>query len=312
MAHPLVEILLSTHNGEKYLNALLDSICCQTYDNWRVLIRDDLSNDKTLEIILDYKNLYPDKFLIIDNFDDNCILHLGPSLSFGRLLETSTADYLAFCDQDDLWIPDKLELQMKTMMDTETSAGKTIPILVHSDMMLCNDQMDIMAASFWNYQNILPEPMGDIRSLPMQNFVTGCTILINKALCRLSIPIPAQALMFDWWLALMAAETGKIVSVPFPLVMYRQHSNNAVGAKKWGIKHLISKLLEKDGFWNTSLPKTKMQAQALYRHLKTKGYKDCHEIRKYTELHQITWILKKILYLLIGVKRYLKLSRNEK
>ena len=312
MNQPLVEILMSTYNGEKYLSALLDSICCQTYGNWRMLIRDDISHDKTLEIILDYKKLYPDRFLIFDNADNNCVLNLGPSLSFGRLLETSTADYIAFCDQDDVWMPDKLELQMKIMMDTETSAGRDVPILVHSDMLLCDDRMNIMSDSFWHYQNILPEQMNNISSLLMNNFVTGCTILINKALRISSIPIPEQTLMFDWWLALIAEETGKIISIPLPLVKYRQHDNNAIGAKKWGIKYLTSKLLRKDDFWKTSLPKTKLQARALYQHLKTKKNNDCHEIRKYTELNQITWILKKTLYRFIGSKRYLRQAENKR
>ena len=301
------DILLSTYNGAAFLEELLRSLASQSVTGWRLLVRDDGSADNTMDILKRFQEKNQGRVFILE---DN--QHLGPKRSFEVLLTKSNAETIMFCDQDDVWMPDKLELQMKIMMDTETSAGKDVPVLVHNDMLLCDDRMNIMADSFWHYQNILPEQMNNISSLLMNNFVTGCTILINKALRTSSIPIPEQTLMFDWWLALIAEETGKIISITLPLVKYRQHDNNAIGAKKWGIKYLTSKLLGKDGFWKTSLPKTKLQAHALYQHLKTKKSNDCHEIKKYTELNLITWILKKTLYRFIGGKRYLRQAEDKR
>ena len=94
-----VDILLSTCNGENFLSAQIDSLLYQTYSDWRLIIRDDLSSDGTMSLINEYKGKYPDKIFVLDNQS----VKRGVIGSFECLIEASAAYYVAFCDQDDVW-----------------------------------------------------------------------------------------------------------------------------------------------------------------------------------------------------------------
>lgn len=297
---PLVEIVLSTYNGAHYLSQLFDSILAQTYTHWRMLIRDDGSSDSTLKIIAAYVAAHPGRFELIRDGLGN----LGPSASFNKLLETARADYLAICDQDDLWTRDKLACQVNAMMAAEGSYGKNKPLLVHSDLAVFGSGMEPIAGSFWKYQRIDPEKMKDIRCLLVQNFVTGCTLLINRALCRSSLPIPREAAMFDWWIALVAFQAGKIVTLPVSLVKYRQHGSNAVGAKKWGVRYFIARATQPGLGFRAELKNTQLQAGALWHHLKRIDAGPPWVIKEYGVLHQKTWWSRKRAYMAMGVRKY--------
>ncbi len=295
-----IDILLSTYNGELYLKELLDSIYSQTYINWKLIIRDDGSEDSTLNIIEQYKHRYPDRIVILT--DQNA--HLGPAQSFGKLIEGSKAPFLALCDQDDVWLPDKLEKQMAIMLEKTNTFNSSMPILVHSDLKVCDEKLDCIFDSFWRYQNINPLKMKDNRCLLFQNFITGCTILMNRSLAQRVIPISQKAVMFDWWITLIAKQLGKIVTINEPLVKYRQHGNNAIGAKKWGMKSGFSRLLNKRKVWKTELLDTKFQAQALLDHLANEKECDFYTIIEYTKMFEKQWFLRKIHYIKIGMRKY--------
>lgn len=297
---PELEILLSTYNGELYLKELFDAILSQTFTNWRMVIRDDGSSDSTMAIIVYYQKKYPDRFIILDGRNTN----LGPAQSFGKLIEFSTAPFLALCDQDDVWMPDKLEKQMVIMQEKGQDSGLFTPILVHSDLMVCDDKMNCISDSFWKYQYINPDRMKDIRCLLVQNFVTGCTILMNRALIDKIIPIPEEVIMYDWWIALMAQQLGEIVTIHVPLVKYRQHGDNAIGAKKWGIQFAFSRFFGKIGSWKQSLAETRFQAQALIDRLRGEKNCDVDIIFQYINMFEKKWFSRKIFYLNIGMKKY--------
>lgn len=231
---PGVDILLSTYNGESYLSQLLDSILAQSYLNWRLLIRDDGSSDSTVAILKTYISRYPHRFELIEVSKEN----IGCTNSFFQLLERSRAEYIAFCDQDDVWLPEKLSVQISEITALERCHGKSRPILVHSDLQIYNKDMQLVSNSFWQFQHIAPDKMKDIKYLLVHNFVTGCTILINRALREITLPVNEKILIYDWWLGLLALEQGKIFSIDLALVKYRQHSGNTIGAQKWGCKAL--------------------------------------------------------------------------
>jgi len=110
-----IDILLSTYNGEQYLRNQIESIINQTYKNWRLLIRDDGSQDKTIEILEYYLRKHKDKIVLIEDGQK----HLGASKSFFRLLGYSDAKYIMFCDQDDVWLPYKIEKTYNKMKELE-------------------------------------------------------------------------------------------------------------------------------------------------------------------------------------------------
>ena len=223
----MIEIVLATYNGERYLREQLDSILAQTYDNWILTVQDDCSTDKTPEILVEYQHLCPDKIKILPGNR-----HYGCAKdNFFSLLLQSTAPYIMCSDQDDVWLANKLEVTLKKMQETEGTQIGRMPVLVHTDLSVVDDRLQMIAVSMAHLQKIDPTRTAP-RQLVAQNNVTGCTMMINRALlCMLGETPPHDAIMHDWWLALLAACFGKIAYVYFPTILYRQHDNNAVGAK---------------------------------------------------------------------------------
>jgi glycosyltransferase involved in cell wall biosynthesis len=230
-----VDILLSTYNGERFIEPLLKSIFEQTSQDWTLIIRDDGSKDDTLNIVKSYKEKYPQKIQLLDD-DQN----LGPAQSFAKLLKHSDSAYMMFCDQDDIWLPNKVEHTLKKMKRLELKYPNT-PLLVHTDLKVVDKSLQTISDSLFKFQNLDPEQQS-LNSLLIQNNVTGCTVMINKQLKNLSLPIPKQAVMHDWWIALTASAFGKIGVIPSFTILYRQHGKNDTGAKKYSVKYFFTRL----------------------------------------------------------------------
>lgn len=230
-------ILLSTYNGSKYLKEQLDSIFFQSYKNFEVIVRDDGSNDTTAEILKSYD------IKILDNYQN-----LGAKGSFFVLLEytlqNSDAEYFIFCDQDDVWHADKVEKTYQKMQELENIYGKDMPLLVHNDLTVVDEKLDIIAPSFWKYQHIDPSK-DSLNRLLLHNTVTGCTMMINRALAEKVKTVPQEAIMHDWWMAMIASAFGKIDYIDEPLMLYRQHSSNDTGAKHYGLSYFVKKFFAK-------------------------------------------------------------------
>ena len=229
-----MDILLGTYNGALYLREQLSSIENQSYKSWRLIVRDDCSTDDTKAILLLFAGRHPGQVILVE--DD--MGRLGAIGNFRRLLEKSDADYIFFCDQDDIWLPRKIELLLGKILDVERDGE---PVLVHSDLEVVDGQMRLLAPSFWRYQAIDPSRSGS-GQIAVQNVVTGCAAAFNASLRRAAADIPAEAVMHDWWFALVAASIGKIVFIKEATVRYRQHSRNHTGAKKWGPWYLAKEL----------------------------------------------------------------------
>lgn len=232
-----VDILLATYNGEKYLEKQIESILNQNYCNWKLIIRDDLSEDLTLKIIQRYVNNYRPQIDLINNQNSR----LGASKNFSKLLTYSDAEYIMFCDQDDVWLPNKIDITLKKMLAMEELYGKDKCLLVHTDLKVVDSNLNSISNSFWKYQNLNPKQGNYLRRLLVQNVVTGCSMTINKPLKDILLTIPPEAIMHDWWIALVAATFGKIDYVDAPTVLYRQHNKNDTGARKWGFKYIFSR-----------------------------------------------------------------------
>lgn len=244
-----LKIILSTYNGEKYLNQQLDSLFSQTYENFEIIARDDGSQDKTLEILRSYD------ITIIDSKEN-----LGAKGSFGELLEyavqNSDADYFIFCDQDDVWEDDKIEKTLAKMYEMEIKYPD-MPLLVHSDLKVVDEKLNIIDNSFWKYEHIKPK-VNNLNRLIMQNTITGCTVLINKQLAGLALPISSDAIMHDWWIGLIASKFGKIGYLDEATILYRQHGNNDTGAKKYNLSYIVDKFKQ---LKNINLNKNMLQAK---------------------------------------------------
>jgi hypothetical protein len=127
---------------------------------------------------------------------------------------------------------------------TEQALGTATPVLAHTDLKVVDENLNTIAPSFWAYSNLDPYRGNAFNRLLMQNVVTGCATVINRALARLAYPIPPEALMHDWWLALVASAFGQIKTIPQKTVLYRQHADNQVGASRPSWKHSVRRALE--------------------------------------------------------------------
>jgi len=215
-----VQILLATYNGEKYIEEQLNSLLSQTYNDFQILIRDDGSTDKTVSIIKNIAKKNEDKIIIIED-NINCG---NPTANFMQLMKNSDADYVMFCDQDDIWYPNKVEKSLECIKTLENKDTK-VPCLIYTDYRVVGDDLNYIDKS--NTQ--LDFKKLDFSHLLVQNYVTGCCMMINKALCQIADNYDNRILMHDWWLALCAAGGGRIEHFPIVLMDYRQHIGQNAG-----------------------------------------------------------------------------------
>jgi hypothetical protein len=155
----------------------------------------------------------------------------GAMRNFGRLIQESSADYIAFCDQDDVWDPAKLSITMARLLEEEKRVGADTPVLVYTDLRLIDSADELLSPSLWRKARVRPQ-RATFSNMLAQNLVTGCSMLANRALLNLGCPIPEQAIMHDYWFALVASAFGVAVPVSQPTVSYRQHATNTIGAGK--------------------------------------------------------------------------------
>jgi len=241
----MIRILLATYNGEKYIDEMIGSILSQDYSNWQLVLSDDGSKDNTPAILEGYAQRYPEK-----------IIHYKSGKRFGsacphflHLLEKwKDADYIMFCDQDDIWHSDKIRKTFELMKEIE--AGETdVPTLIHTDLRVVDGELNEIAPSYAKYSDFIGSRMELEYTMP-QNVVTGCTMMINKSLAMLGgSAVPKNTddiLMHDWMLAVLAAACGKGAFLDEPTIDYRQHNDNSIGARKaWAPSSIMQRLSTK-------------------------------------------------------------------
>lgn len=254
----MITILLAVYNGEKYLSEQIDSILNQTVNDCKIIIRDDGSSDNSVNIIDEYLKKFPEQITAIGGEPTGSAIG-----NFSELLKNCDDDYIMFADQDDVWLPDKAQKSLDAMLNAENGNSGT-PVLVHGDLTVTDDKLNIIAKSFFEYQKIIPNDLL-VNRLLAQNYVTGCTVMINRALKNRALPIPKDAPMHDWWLALVAACFGKIVTLKSPLIYYRQHGDNQVGAKSGSGISFISRKLKTIGTVRDNYNATYRQADLLLK-----------------------------------------------
>jgi len=299
-------ILLATYNGEKFLESLINSILSQTFKNWILLIHDDGSTDHTLDIIYKYKDLYPNKIKLIE---DNNIFKSAKA-NFAYLMQYAKEhfndyQYIMFADQDDVWFPTKIEISLKKILDIEKKYGKDLPILVYTDLVVVDELLRVISCSFWKYQRINPKH-NSFNRLLIQNVVTGCTILTNKPALDIATPVPKEAIMHDWWLALVVSAFGILDFIPTPTILYRQHPLNDTGAKKWDFYSAIKRIFNKKELetFKRNFEKSVTQAKIFYSLYKHQLSPKSEEILlSYINLPQKTFIEK---FITIYKYRFLK------
>jgi len=223
----MITILLASYNGEKYLGEQIDSLLAQTVQDFVLYINDDQSTDRTFAIASGYAEKYPDKIYVSQNYMNSG----GAKYNFIRMIIEKKDDYVMLCDQDDVWLPDKVEKSLRKITEMEEQYGKATPVLVHTDLCVVDNDCKTIAKSYEKMANTSFKKNA-LNNLVTMNIAAGCTIIYNRALADLVVAEPAFMVIHDWWLALVAAAFGHIETVSEPTVLYRQHGDNNIGAKK--------------------------------------------------------------------------------
>ncbi len=222
----MIEILLSTYNGCTYLPALLESISQQTYTCWHITVRDDGSSDETVDLLHRWAEAHPNKMTIYAEENKGCLQ------SFATLMTLAPqADYIMFADQDDVWLPNKIQHAIDAIHEAEESYPDR-PIVVCTDLTVVDKDLQLLAPSMWKYANLPAKLLASTDYLNIFNCATGCTMLFNQRALQASVPLNTKyAVMHDYWVALCTKHAGGyIIPLEQSDILYRQHGENEVGA----------------------------------------------------------------------------------
>lgn len=220
-------ILLASYNGQAYIQQQLDSLLNQDHPNLRIVVSDDSSTDETASILNNYAAAYPE---IIFHYRSGQRFGCAQKHFMHLLNQFHDANYIMFCDQDDVWHPDKVSKTLAKMHQIERDSK--VPALVHTDLRVVDSALQEMDPSFCARSGLNGNRLA-LNHLLVQNVVTGCTMMINHALATLACrDVDTEAmLMHDGWLAILAAACGVTGFLNEATIDYRQHGTNSVGAK---------------------------------------------------------------------------------
>lgn len=206
-------VALCTYNGEKYLEELLGSILSQTVPPDEIIIVDDCSSDRTVSIIKNFAEKFPQIKLHLQS------TNLGPISAFQLAISLTSMPYVFLADQDDIWSPRKIELMLSSGIEDHSD----LPFLAFSDLEAIDEKGNLISTSFWKMAGLYPHQT-TFKSLLFGNVVTGCAAMINAKMKEYLSTIPQGVLMHDHWMALIAYGFGQAVYIDEPLVKYRIHA----------------------------------------------------------------------------------------
>jgi len=235
MNTPLVSVVIATYNATKYIDEQLESILNQTYQNIEIIILDDDSTDNTLSILEHYAKRYPHIKVIKNNN------RLGVIKNFEKGISIANGDFIALCDQDDIWIEDKLLQQVESIKDYK------IPALVHSDLEVIDSNGKTVHKSFFDLKGYSFSSKKSLSIMISRSGIMGNTILFNQALKDIILPFYDNIPMHDYYIGVLNEIYGKRITINKTLVKYRIHNANVGNRKKTHIEKI-------KGFFSHNLP----------------------------------------------------------
>lgn len=222
------DVLLATYNGEEFLGALLESLLAQSNSHFRVIVRDDGSTDSTLAVIESFKDRFEGRLVVIGDGSPTG----SPTLNFEILMNSSTADYILFCDQDDVWLSNRVEITLKILIEAEVVHGDNTPIFAFTDLIPVDRKLKQLSKSFWCFKKINPFMTRSLSRSLITSAVLGCSSGVNRALLNLALPIHLKATNHDWWMLHVGIIFGKVVWSSERTVLYRLHGGNSSNQKR--------------------------------------------------------------------------------
>jgi glycosyltransferase involved in cell wall biosynthesis len=246
MPKPLISVTMATLNAESYLREQLDSILSQTLRPAEIIVCDDCSTDDTIKILQNYQDQNLLRFYTNGH-------RLGVVGNFKKAVSlTSESDFIALADQDDIWLPHKLELAAEKLKSIE---DKMRPSIVYSDLILVDKNGNTINPSFRNELG-QDKYKHSLKTLLFGNFVNGCTVLMNQRMKEFFATIPDHIVLnHDAWIALIAYTFGKVDIVSDSLIKYRKHEDNATGVSTLKKKNRYQRVKSELGsVWSERAP----------------------------------------------------------
>lgn len=202
----MVSICIATYNGSKYIKEQLDSIISQIDEIDEIIISDDSSTDDTLKIVESYNSKQ------IKIYTDN--IYHSPIYNFENALSKAKGDYIFLCDQDDIWLPNKIKIMKAELQKYD---------LVVSDCRVVDSNLNVKEESIFKVLHSRP---GFFKNL-IKNTYTGCCMAFKKEVLEYILPFPASIAMHDIWIGLSVELHGTVHFIDQPLILYRRHGENA-------------------------------------------------------------------------------------
>ena len=234
---PTIDIALASYNGENYISEQIESILANQIDTdgfalGSIIVSDNMSTDNTVSIVNEITTRHPNVKLYPNE-------NRGIINNFNHALAQCTAEYVMLCDQDDIWLHNKIQLSLQKLLELERCYGKNCPLLVFTDLHVTDSKLNITADSFFKAQRLIPDSYQYPKHIFLANVAPGCTMIMNRKLLELACPVPAYAAMHDWWLILVASTFGQVAHLDQATILYRQHENNQVGAPSKRYRSMI-------------------------------------------------------------------------
>ncbi|PLT35758.1 glycosyltransferase family 2 protein [Bacillus sp. V5-8f] len=264
-----VSVVMATfYPNLTFLAQQLDSLNKQTYPEIELIICDDSANNEQFTLIENAArdNIINFKYFILKNNKN-----IGSNKTFERLTELATGDYIAYCDQDDIWEPQKV-LKLVNKIEKENA------IICYSDLAIINESGQLINRSFKSIAKRVKHIYGNEKYsyFIKRNSITGCTMLMDTKIAKKSIPFPENnEYVHDHWLALFGSFKGRISYVEEPLVLYRIHSNNQIGAT------VLNGIESKNDYIQKKLEKDQKRIIFLENHIKNQEKKIIESIHRY-------------------------------
>jgi len=218
-----IDIALPTYNKAPWLDAFMDSLLAQDHADWRIVARDDCSLDGTAACLASWQARLGSRLVILS---DSGAGNLGVIGSYNTVLANTTTPWVMTADADDVWLPSKIAMTLKAALSAEMMSGPATPIAVCTDAKVVDGNLRPVAASYWRWCRMDPRLASNLPRVAMESVALGSTMIVNRALLDLALPMPPGANYQDCWFAMVAAAFGRIIPLPIQTVLYRRHQQN--------------------------------------------------------------------------------------
>ncbi|MBR4725016.1 MAG: glycosyltransferase [Lachnospiraceae bacterium] len=256
----MVNIILSSYNGSRYIAEQIESILDSGYRDLKLFVFDDVSTDDTVDIVREFEKKDNRVTLVKNAFNKGFCRNFIEGLEY--TVDHFPADYYVFCDQDDVWFNDRLEVCLENMKAAEDRLGSDVPLMLFTDAVLTDENISKLYNNFFKESRLNTQRL-DLAAVLMENKCIGCTSFMNHALASKIRGFDRRIRYHDWWVALTAAAFGKLIYVDKPTVMYRQHGNNQVGQA--GFSEYVSSRAGSVQDMRRRIVKTIAQASAFHK-----------------------------------------------